>query len=314
MESAVSSIEAVNNEEVTLTSCPGCQSENLQFFIEQKASKHLKLNRVFKIMKCTDCTLRFVANPISAEELEKVYSANFFSTSQQTVPIDQDGHFTDHSKAWPLYMNSLRRVERIRKIADGGRLLDVGCARGYFLKIASEYFEVAGTDISKDACEYASSVLGLDVITGDFLTVPLEENAYDLVTMWDVLASIPKPAEAVARVSRILKTGGRFIFTVPDMDSLSFKILRHKWPLLIPPINMTYYNRRSVENLLKRNGFEIEQYKFEGKLLSVNFVLRKLGRIFNLPFLDSPRARIPLIRNVYLNLFDIATVYAVKKS
>jgi SAM-dependent methyltransferase len=293
-------------------SCPVCGSAELATLIRQPAARHLGLPVVFDIHRCTTCGAAFVANVPDTEALAAMYGQHFFSTSQQTVEVDGNGDFTPRSRRSPVYLNSRRRLERILSLCPGGRLLDVGCARGFFLKAASQAFVVTGTDLSDSAAAYARDTLGLEVVGGDFLTAPLPELHFDVITMWDVLAGLAEPVPGVEKVHRLLKPGGLFVFTVPDIGSLSFRLTRRFWPLLIPPVNLVYFTHRSVHALLEPRGFRILKYRHEGKSLSTNFVLRKLGRILNIRTLDRDSVRIPGIRNVFLNLRDIATVYARK--
>lgn len=290
-------------------SCPICGWEYTRGLIRQPASPHLDFEAVFEILQCLRCGGAFVKNPPLQNQLERIYDVHFFSTSQQVAPIDAAGRFTPEARLWPVYRNSVRRVARLRSRVGCGRLLDIGCGKGFFMKAASEYFEVTGTDISRSAVDFGRRELGLEIIRGDFLSVSLPEGYFDVVTMWDVLAGFRDPRLCVERIRELLVPGGLLILTVPDIESRCFRFTRRFWPLLIPPINLTYYSRRSMAALAQRVGLEFQDWLHEGKWISVNFVLRKLGRLAGIVALDHPRARIPGLRMVYLNLRDIATVH-----
>ena len=58
-----------------------------------------------------------------------------------------------------------RTVEFIRARRDGGRLLEVGCAYGFFLQEAKPFFDVSGIELAADAAAHARRA-GLNVLTG----------------------------------------------------------------------------------------------------------------------------------------------------
>jgi SAM-dependent methyltransferase len=290
--------------------CPICASVDTYLLIRQPSGPHLRLQRVFDIQQCRTCRAAWVLNPPAADELASVYDDHFFQSSQQSAPVDARGEFTREAARSPIYANARRRARELRERCGGGRLLDIGCGRGIFLKLAAAHFETVGIDVSPAACDYARSRLGLDVRCGDFLALDLPRESFDVVTLWDVLAGLPDARTAIARIRALLKPGGRLVLTLPDIDTLAFKLTRRRWPLLIPPINLIYFSRPAVERLLANRGFALESYTHPGKLLSTNFILRKLGRIFHIRALDREDVGIPGLPRVYLNLGDIALVWA----
>ncbi|MGH7395809.1 MAG: hypothetical protein ACREJF_09475, partial [Candidatus Methylomirabilales bacterium] len=60
-------------------------------------------------------------------------------------------------KAWRrlLYGGEFeaRKLRRVLRWRDGGRLLDIGCAKGEFLGVAQRHFEVQGVEVSPTALE-----------------------------------------------------------------------------------------------------------------------------------------------------------------
>lgn len=290
--------------------CPICASRETQFLIRQRSGAHLRLQRAFDIQRCRTCRAAWVLDPPTPAELASVYDDHFFESSQQSAAVDACGRFTPDAARSPIYINARRRVRALHQLCRGGRLLDIGCGKGIFLKLAAAHFETIGVDVSPAACDFARSKLGLDVRCGDFLTLDLEPASFDVVTLWDVLASLPDPRAAITRIGTLLKPGGRLVMTLPDIDTLAFSLARGRWPLLIPPINLVYFSRPAVERLLADHRFALESYTHPGKLLSTNFVLRKLGRIFHIRALDRDDVGIPGLPRVYLNLGDIALVRA----
>lgn len=76
------------------------------------------------------------------------------------------------------------RLKKIEKQRQGGRLLDVGCGDGAFLKLAQERgWEVSGTEHSSYAAKYVGEALGITVFCGELFAAGYPDNSFDVVTM-----------------------------------------------------------------------------------------------------------------------------------
>lgn len=101
-----------------------------------------------------------------------------------------------------------------------GRLLDIGCGIGYFVKKMEEYpsWEVHGYEVSPVAAAIARNKLGLDnVVHGDVLDSDFGQHSFDIVTMWDVIEHIPDPDPVLSFVNYILKDEGFLFLHTPNV-------------------------------------------------------------------------------------------------
>ena len=93
------------------------------------------------------------------------------SIRRATTPADYfaGGHsdgYADYLGAEPVLRREFARtVEFIRRYCPRGRLLDVGCAYGFFLQEAKPFFEVAGIELAEEAAAHGRQS-GLNVVTG----------------------------------------------------------------------------------------------------------------------------------------------------
>lgn len=280
--------------------CPVCAGPDtrLRFHVR---SPYLPERTDYGIRSCPQCGHFHATGPLSAELLSKVYGESFHGTSQQAA--------SDLNS--PVRANARRRAEWLRESTAGGRLLDVGAGRGYFVYEAARYFDASGIDYSSSAAAYGRE-LGVVLEQGDFLRAPYRPGEFDVLTFWDVLASMPDLHATIARAATLLRAGGHAVFTVPLADSYARRVAGRRWPLWIPPVNLHYFSRDSIERLLRQHGLRVESARTTGKRVALNFLLYKLAASFNASKLARRAAALPLNLSIPLNLGDILTVVARK--
>lgn len=107
-------------------------------------------------------------------------------------------------------------LDRIEGQTGRGRLLDVGCGCGFFLREAlARGWEAKGIDPSRESIDYLQATLGDVGVPGtldDFQ--PCER--YDVITMINVLDHLIDPWKGVIKAAALLKTGGLIYARVPN--------------------------------------------------------------------------------------------------
>lgn len=118
-----------------------------------------------------------------------------------------------------MFVSILNKLEHYK-----GKILDIGCADGYFLALARERgWEPYGIEISDFLLRKARESLGGKQIFG----VPLKmasfpANSFDVISMWDVLDHLTAPLGELIEIRRILKKKGLLIIRVRN---IAFHIL-----------------------------------------------------------------------------------------
>ncbi|MBZ9657066.1 ArsR/SmtB family transcription factor [Phyllobacterium lublinensis] len=97
-------------------------------------------------------------------------------------------------------------------------MLDVGTGTGRLLELFSPlYVRGVGIDINRDMLTIARSNLDRDGITnaqvrhGDVYSLPVDREAFDLVTIHQVLHFLDNPADAIREAARAMRAGGRML-------------------------------------------------------------------------------------------------------
>jgi len=151
-----------------------------------------------------------------------------------------------------------------------GKLLDVGCGDGRFLRHAKEQgFEVWGIDFDKKSVESAKRNLGIDTIFAmsleEFYEYAKEKNLkFDVITFFEVLEHQDKPREFLEMVKGLLKEGGYIAGSVPNRESMFIELLRYDHVGDYPPHHFLRFSKPSVEKALNFVRFkDIDIYELD---------------------------------------------------
>jgi SAM-dependent methyltransferase/spore coat polysaccharide biosynthesis predicted glycosyltransferase SpsG len=202
--------------------------------------------------------------------------------------------------------------ERIRIIeaiaAKKGRILDVGCALGFFLDLArGRGWETVGVEISKFASEWARKNLSLDVRTGGFLEIDLPAVSYDAVSFLFVAEHLPDMEAVVRKAYAILKKGGILCVALPNRGGVSYRTAKRSYIADHPRDHYIDTTVRNLGRFLRGYGFRKEKVRVTG-IHPLRFY-RVVGVAPGKPWLD----RIYSAAAKIFSLGDTFEFYAVKE-
>ncbi|MGE3855858.1 MAG: class I SAM-dependent methyltransferase [Dehalococcoidia bacterium] len=159
-----------------------------------------------------------------------------------------------------------------------GRLLEVGCANGSFLRAArAASFEVQGVEPGDSAAQVARAG-GLDVLTGTLDDPRIGEGAWDAVVLTQTVEHLPDPASALVRLLALLRPGGVLLMTTPNQHSWLARLSGKRWFEYKPPEHLFLFTPRTIAALLARAGFEEIEVTRDVHRYPPRWVLRRLGR------------------------------------
>jgi SAM-dependent methyltransferase len=108
------------------------------------------------------------------------------------------------------------RLGLVLREKNRGKLLEIGCGKGGFLRLAEEHFAVEGIDISQYAIDAAAAHFQKRVRVGDIEERTLPHVQYDVIAVFNILEHLHYPKAAIARIYRSLNDGGLLIGSVPN--------------------------------------------------------------------------------------------------
>lgn len=160
-----------------------------------------------RFFQCSNCRLVFrdgLDVPETAVEERRYYEDDYF----RELAWDQLEGYRDG-----IYREALDRVEGQ---VSRGRLLDVGCGCGFFLREAlNRGWDAVGIDPSRESIDYLRRTIGNAGFQGTLEDVDPGEP-YDAVTMINVLDHLAEPWEAAGRAAGLLRPGGLLYIRVPN--------------------------------------------------------------------------------------------------
>lgn len=172
----------------------------------------------------------------------------------------------------PFYRTGMDRLQAAG-LREGGRILDLGCARGDFLAFAAARgFAAVGVDLNPALAE-AARARGFEVVTGDLRAVADRVGTgFDAVTLWDVIEHVDDPVAVLAACRDVVRHGGLVFF---HTGNAWFQVPKARWlhrlrpsggPYLIPYQHVSHFSPRTAEAALRRAGLTPEAVFFAGTM------------------------------------------------
>jgi len=206
------------------------------------------------LVRCRRCGLGWLDPQPSDATLAAVYTDDYF-----TKPIDPGGlsYLENRAGLERFFDGRLRRIERLIR---PGRVLDVGAGLGYFLHAAARRgWRGVGLETSAFAAEYARREFGLDVRRRTLDEAALDEGAFDLVVMRDVLEHTRDPRATLRLAHRLLRPGGLLALSMPNFASLNARLGGACWRHLRLPQHLFHFTPEALGRLLRECGLAIAE-------------------------------------------------------
>jgi len=259
------------------------------------------------LIKCQNCSHVVADLSISDEDLYNLYKRNYFFGEEYFDYLAEERVIKKNFQA------RLEVLEKYRNEDSHKILFEIGCAYGFFLDITKErYQKVLGLDIHEEGINYARNTLKLNVQTADFLNYNLPSNIY-VGCMWDTIEHLSQPHLYVKKFGEIMEKDSLLAITTGDIESVVAKIRKRRWRLIHPPTHIHYFSKRTLTQLLEKNGFKVVHFEYCGFYRSLDFIFYYILVIRNGKNALYKRIA-PLIKNkhIYLNIYDIMYVIAKK--
>lgn len=207
------------------------------FLCGSELSDLLFSGQKWKIVKCRKCGM------VSTIREENINYLNYWRD-------------TDYKKSESQFRNIFnKRYKTIVKFKKGtGRVLEIGCSTGILLSIFKEHgWEVWGIEPSLSANRAKKN--GIRVLRTTLEKAPLPLNHFDVVILNHTLEHLDNPLSALKKSRQVLVDRGLIYISVPNFGGLTAKLLRKRWPYLLPLEHNFHFTKETLVSLAKKAGF-----------------------------------------------------------
>ena len=188
-------------------------------------------------------------------------------------------YYNDKSVHYGIGHTRLRKILDLAKNSFGGKILDIGCARGYLgrriKEMGGKY--VAGIEISQEAAQEAKTVLDkVYVFDVQKHWLPeVKEQKFELVILSELLEHVFDPVFVLKNVSEILLSNGEVVITTPNFMVWTNRIrflfgnFKYQEQGMFDFGHIRWFTYQYLQDVLKKSGFKIVQENhiiFPGKL------------------------------------------------
>ncbi|MFA6525247.1 MAG: class I SAM-dependent methyltransferase [Patescibacteria group bacterium] len=231
----------------------------------------------YQVVKC-GCGLFYINPQPTAEITKEIYNERYFSGGYN-FGYQGINYLSRDNEAWFKYIPSqaLRKIEKHLK--NKGKILDIGCAVGYFLEVAKENgWEIYGVELSEFARNSARNKLGAEIYP-TLEESPFPNNHFNAITAFEIIEHMQDPNIFVKKINSLLLPGGILGISTPNLaNGKTFKNFTD-WNCLTPPEHLFFFDKQTITNILEKNGFKVLEI-FYGPINPLNkFPEENLGKI-----------------------------------
>jgi len=210
------------------------------------------------------------------------FNAAAYYTEAYFTGRHADG-YADYLGSEPVLRREFaREVAFIRRYRRSGRLVEIGCAYGFFLQEATDFFEVVGLELAAAAAASCRD-RGLNVLAGQASAENLRRlGSADVFVLLDVLEHLSDPFDTLARCATCLKPGGLIVLTTGDFASPLARLTGARWRLMTPPQHLWFLTEACLGLWAPRHGMRLEACQHPWKLVPLSLISFQLRRMFGL--------------------------------
>lgn len=211
--------------------CPVCGAED---------SDPIITLRGYTYWRCQVCEAAYLSPMPDIDVIKQLYQSESYFSGDGTVGYHD--YVTMHQALHPLFRRRLSTLSRL--FPNKGRLLDFGCADGYFLEMARQQgWEIAGVEVSVTQAARAASQLSIPVFSS---IEHFPEASFDVITLWEVLEHLPQPVAELRKLKSRLRPGGTIMLSTPNAGFWKAIHTPGEWSNFSPPAHLILFTERAL--------------------------------------------------------------------
>ena len=228
-----------------LNQCPICNSIKI-FKVNNIKSNIKEIKDTFDLIKCQDCSHRFISKIPDQIELNKLYEIDSPLVFGGTIhELNQKKNFIENN------------FEDIEPQFNHWIFDYIDQNQGSYLELGPGLCRLYKTFYLKGwKCQGLEqrSFIKINGIKKDIKDI---ENNNDVVAAIDVLEHLVDPIEMLKKINSKIKKGGKIFLTYPHSESFKSKILKDRWSMVSPLAHIHYFSKKSTKIMLEKAGYKI---------------------------------------------------------
>jgi SAM-dependent methyltransferase len=242
---------------MSVLECPICKKKDVSVYTVTKDYQYTSNTKEYVAHYCPECDIVFQYPFPKQEEFDEIYPKTYYAhVDDGNIPfltrllsqmlVGKKAIFKPIKYSVYPYFDILKNAKKA---------LDIGCGKGLFLDVLKNAGkETFGLEPDVDAVQILVDK-GHHAMQGNVFTATIEDNSFDLVTMFQVFEHIETPDLLIKEVYRILKPGGYFIIETPNSASRLAK-KKNYWRSLEFPRHLILHSPKSISSLLEKENFQ----------------------------------------------------------
>ncbi len=204
-------------------------------------------------MQCRSCGLIYCDPQPPVEESVTVFSEDYFHQHYLSIESARIDYIRSHLASLPQIGHP------------PGKWLDIGSGAGLLLEVVEEMgWDGYGVEPSAEGCKLARQRTSAQIFNGFLQNADLEDNSFDVVSIWDVLPWSSDPMAICAKAVRLLGDKGVLVMKVSYLREriyrfvdLTCHIRNRGESLLLLPSQMFSFPPRAMEVMCRKLGMKI---------------------------------------------------------
>jgi 2-polyprenyl-3-methyl-5-hydroxy-6-metoxy-1,4-benzoquinol methylase len=252
--------------------CPVCGSDDPRFFFRPSRSPG-------PIVKCNRCHFVYISPIQTTKSLIQTGPV----LNDRSPSLLHSSNLDEIEGSWeqPIINAFMRELAAKQKNAKEAlahidslakkrsKLLDIGCFCGVFLSVASQHgYDCYGLEPLVMPAIFARGQFGLKIITDVLKENTYPHDFFDVVTAFQVFEHLLDPAKEIAKIRPFLKQGGLLVVEVPNIDTLTVRILRARHRHFVED-HVSFFSADTLGTLVESMGFKIRKIYYPARVLSL---------------------------------------------
>ncbi len=262
---------AERSDETILTAdcpaCPACGAAG-EVALDAVQDHFFGAPGQWRLRRCDHCASLWLDPAPLASELGKAYRAyhthlGSAGAKKPGLGVRWQGKWLDWQLGRREDYRALMAEQPLRRLMylhdqPPGRLLDVGCGGGRYLRrMKARGWQVEGIDFDPQAAARVQRKYGITIHVGDLREVSLQPASLDAIVMSHAIEHVIDPVSLLQRCRQLLKPGGLLSIVTPNARGAACRHYGRYWRGLEVPRHVQVFSLQGLRACLMRAGFEV---------------------------------------------------------